>query len=319
VRISSAAALLAVPLIATVALTGCTTPPTSGAMNAFHEVTREQADLAGYTVYRPADAADGERFPVVLWGNGGCAPNNVEARPFLTNLAKHGFFIVAVGDADAVIEPFEIPEGVDVGDAPDPTAGPPEGMERPDTSGDNLIAALDWVEESSDGQRATADPSRVAVMGQSCGGIQALGAGADPRIDTVVAWNGSSGLAVSEAAILDALHSPLLMVTGGPDDIAYDAATADYAGAEVPATIASNQYAGHVGLFGFESPFGGKLHGVGDPGRNMGVEAVELGVSWLDYVLNDNAAAGDFFLCDDCTLCALGDEGWTVESKNWDE
>jgi len=56
----------------------------------------ETPDLAFdlYTVYRPATWVEGERVPVVLWGNGTCAePESYGA--LLRYVASHGFFVVA--------------------------------------------------------------------------------------------------------------------------------------------------------------------------------------------------------------------------------
>lgn len=317
--------LIAGSALAALALAGCTpgdAPGTSpGAIGTWHESIREQAELDGFTVYRPITEQKDATFPVVIWGNGGCATNNVEGREFLTNLAKHGFFIVAIGDADAVPEPMPDfvppPEGED---------GPPDGgvppMDRPEAEGEEQIAAIDWVTETQDsGQRVWADASKIALMGQSCGGVQSLRAGQDKRVTSIASWNGSTGLGFSEQDVLDRLHTPTMLVHGGPDDIAYSAAMDDWAGLpdSVPAVLVENSNAGHVGLFGIDSPFAdAPLPTMGEPGFNMETETVELAVHWLDFTLNDNESAGEFIFGDDSVLNGRADQGWSVETKHWE-
>ncbi len=60
--------------------------------------------LQGFTVYRPQNLkelvkATGE-LPVILYANGACANNNLEARYFLNEIASHGFVAVAIGPYD---------------------------------------------------------------------------------------------------------------------------------------------------------------------------------------------------------------------------
>jgi hypothetical protein len=52
------------------------------------------ADLSLYTVFRPANWVDGEKYPVITWGNGTCAyPGSYAA--LLGHVASHGFVVVA--------------------------------------------------------------------------------------------------------------------------------------------------------------------------------------------------------------------------------
>ncbi len=64
------------------------------------------ASLQRFTVYRPQNikevvAREG-RLPVILYGNGGCANNNVEIRLFLNEVVSHGYIAVAIGPYDEV-------------------------------------------------------------------------------------------------------------------------------------------------------------------------------------------------------------------------
>jgi hypothetical protein len=52
------------------------------------------ADLSLYSVFRPANWIEGEKYPVITWGNGTCAyPGSYSA--VLGHVASHGFVVVA--------------------------------------------------------------------------------------------------------------------------------------------------------------------------------------------------------------------------------
>src|SRR5579875_3616668 len=73
---------------------------------------------------------------------------------------------------------------------------PPANLPPPATHPAQLIAAMNWAiaENQRSGSKyyQRLDSTKVAVMGQSCGGVQAIEVAADPRITTAVIWN--SGL-----------------------------------------------------------------------------------------------------------------------------
>ena len=51
--------------------------------------------LATHTIYRPAQLKG--RYPVVLWGNGSCVNSSFGYREFLSEIASHGFIVLAIG------------------------------------------------------------------------------------------------------------------------------------------------------------------------------------------------------------------------------
>ena len=145
------------------------------------------------------------------------------------------------------------------------------------------------------------DLSRVATAGHSCGGLEALVAGADSRVKAVVSLDsglfadGSFGYQRSE---LGKLHSPALFMDGGPSDIAYTNSQENYNLSPVPSVSASHSQAGHTGFI---------------TGSQMS-EGVTVVVQFLDFTLNGTASARTFI---------LGPGGlasrpnWTVRSKNF--
>ena len=151
------------------------------------------------------------------------------------------------------------------------------------------------------------DTTRIAVMGQSCGGLQALAVSHDPRITTTVVWNsgalppGSSSPALKQSAgnkdSLNRLHGPVAYFIGGPTDVAYPNAEDDFARISKVPVFKANLNVGHGGTY--RQPGGGRFG--------------EVAVAWLDYQLKGSAEAAKWFVGVDCRLCT--DPLWAVEKK----
>ncbi|HEY8537934.1 MAG TPA: hypothetical protein VIL28_03645 [Steroidobacteraceae bacterium] len=279
----------------------------TGVVDAREAVMEETSGLPGYTIYRPAQPLEGEaRWPIVAWANGSCANLGNSYASLLTEIASHGYFVVAIGP---IGEPPKRP--------PPPrqaVAGTPEEQLRTlvATSGpaptrpEQLIDAIDWaIAASRAGPFAgRIDPERVAVAGHSCGGLQAIAVSDDPRIDTTIALN--SGIFEQprvkvDKSALDRLHAPIAYFIGGPGDIAYANAEDDFARiTKVPVLKANNDF-GH----------GGRLR------EERGGPTAVWVVRWLDWILKDDAEAGKAFVGPDCGLCR--EPGWQVERKGLGE
>ena len=151
---------------------------------------------------------------------------------FCSDIASYGYFVIALGPIARTASPM-------------PTANhgpdPPETGQRagagklppPATHSAQLIDA------STGRSPPTSTPAArfyhhlktdaIAVMGQSCGGAQAIEASADPRVRTTVIWN--SGLFREPTRMaggkpltkkdLDLLHAPTAYISGDAEDIAY--------------------------------------------------------------------------------------------------
>ncbi len=271
-------------------------------------IAESPASAPGYTVYRPAELP-AEPLPVVVWGNGGCRDNGLSASHFLREIASHGYLVIANGTARE-----ERPPRQSLEPPPEPGTPPPPPPTRvaDETSVAQYLGAIDWAQRANaDGGPLSGhvDPDRVAAMGHSCGGLQALAAGADPRVDTVVAFasgvyirprSGLSGVGIAKED-LARLHGPVAYVLGGPEDIAFPNGSDDFAQIDhVPAMLA-NLPVGHGGTF--------QLVNGGDWAR--------LGTAWLDWQLKGDRQAAKWFVGADCKLCTTF--GWTVERKNFPE
>jgi hypothetical protein len=246
--------------------------------------------LPTHTAYHPAKLeafGPANRLPIVSWGNGACARNGSAFSVFLTQIASHGYLAISVGPKS-----------------------PPPGQPEPTIDDQLLLDAIEWaVRQNADRTSIfynKLDPGRIAVMGQSCGGLQAIAVSHDPRIKTTVVMNsgtlppGSTSPALKQSAAnresLNRLHAPVAYVIGGPSDVAYPNAEADFARITVP-VFKANLNVGHGGTY--RQPGGGWFG--------------EVAVAWLDYQLKGSADAAKWFIGPDCRLCV--DPLWAVEKK----
>ena len=244
------------------------------------------ATLPTHTIYRPSNMmalGPNLRLPIVAWANGACNNFSRSYVPFLSEIASHGFLVIAIGPIDGTGN---------------------------DTKPSQLLDAVDWA-TAQNGRRGSPYAGRiattkVAVMGHSCGGLEALEVATDPRVTTAVLWNsgvlnnptGAPAMPVRVTkATLDQLHAPIAYFIGGKGDVAYPNAADDFARiTRVPALLA-NIDVGHGATYG--EPSGGV----------MGV----AGVAWLKWQLKGDAAAQRMFTGDGCGLCT--DSRWTIERK----
>jgi dienelactone hydrolase len=258
------------------------------------------ASLPNHVVYHPQQLS-GAKLPVVLWGNGACRDNGLAYAGFLRNIASHGYLVLASGKARGEPTP-----GREAQAAP----APPPGVDE--TAASLLTDALDWAQAENKRKgsvyRGRIDTAKVAVMGHSCGGLQALSVANDPRITTAMIWNsgvynrpgGRSGIRVSKEQ-LNAIRVPIAYVAGGPEDIAYPNAADDFARIGHVPVIFANAPVGHGGTFHADA-------NGGDYGK--------VAVGWLDWRLKGRRSGAAMFRGTDCGLCRMS--GWTVQRKRID-
>jgi hypothetical protein len=265
--------------------------------------------LPTHTLYRPADLATvSGKLPIVAWGEGACANEGNRFRWFLSEIASHGYLILAVG-------PIGPPDKeIWRQDAPQPAVGaPPQKLPPPPTHSAQLIDAIDWAIAENDKAGSPyfhrLDTGKIAVMGMSCGGAQAIEASADPRVSTSVMWN--SGLFPGETTMgggkaltkedLELIHAPVAYISGDESDVAFVNANDDFQRLDrVPAFRAYRRMTGHGGTYG----------------EVNGGEFGAVAVAWLNWRLKGDADAGRMFLGPKCGLCT--NPGWVVKRKGFD-
>lgn len=266
----------------------------SGPYPAIKEVAR---NLPDHTVYRPADLARIKpgSLGIVGWGNGGCYTDGASARLHLAELASHGYVVVAPGRI---------------------VTGPGQPARTPDdfgkisfsTTGD-IMAGIEWalVENEREGSplQGLIDPRKVAVAGHSCGGVQAIYLGRDPRVAAVIVHN--SGMFPAGGPMMANMHmskewlthlrTPVLYILGGPTDIAYPNGMDDFAKIDHVPVAVLNSDNGHEGSF-WETNGGG---------------AAQAAVNWLEWQLRGDEESAAKFTGKDCGYCS--DPNWSYEAK----
>jgi hypothetical protein len=301
----SAIVAFAVSLAATSAAAAESPPPPGS--GPFPAVVEEDPGLPGFTLYRPQDLGAAGSLPIVVWGNGSCRNVGNAYPSFHAEIASHGYLVIALGPVVAgYTPPVAVRPTAETPPAQPVTAGPARGPNE--TRAAAFREAIDWaVAENArpDSRfRGRLRTDRIAASGHSCGGLQALWAGAhDERIATLVI--GNSGTFDRPILDIDVDHAdlaklaiPVLYLIGGPTDIAYPQAERDFAAFVGAPVFKANRAVGHGGTY--QEPNGGPF------GR--------AAVAWLDWHLKGDTAAARWFAGTQCELCR--DADWTVERKN---
>lgn len=266
----------------------------NGGTGPYSAIATEDRTVPGITIYRPADLSPfggNTKLPILLWGNGACANTTQEHKNFLNEIASRGYMILAIGLLDQIDQRNE--------------------TSRQPTYSKQLIAALDWMlaQNNTPGSLyfGRVDSAKVAAMGMSCGGLQAIEISGDPRISTTVVCN--SGVlpepssykimpAITKAALAN-YHAPVIYIMGGPSDIAYKNAMDDFARVNHVPIIMTNFDVGHGGTY--SRPHGG--------------EFTRVALAWLDWQLKGREDASKQFL--DAQSELRRDPQWKIELKNF--
>ena len=276
--------------------------------------------LPTHAIYRPRDLSPfggKNSLPIVAFANGGCRNTSGEFRNFLSDIASQGFLVVSIGPAgNSVVMGSE---------------------ERTNTTvATQLLDGAAWAiaanskTESDFYQKI--DVTKVAVMGQSCGGVQAIDVSLDPRVSTTIVLNSGAGPAASgtprpttppptkdryaphaplllrasdtppaamdRMEILKKLHAPILFVNGGPKDSGFARAKANFEMIkDVPVAMA-HQDVGHYPAT-YRQPNGGAF-------------AKAVG-AWLKWQLKGDETGRRMFVGEACGLCV--DKAWTIQRK----
>lgn len=139
---------------------------------------QQSVDYTLYSVYRPGLYKEGEKYPLIVWGDGTCAWPEAYG-PLLRYVASHGFIVVA-------------PNSRWVGD------------------GSQMKKGLDFMFAATDDMASPyyqkVDTTKVGAMGHSQGGSGTIAAASDTRVKAVIIWNGGTSAS-----------KPFLAVTGDGD------------------------------------------------------------------------------------------------------
>lgn len=261
-----------------------------GGTGVYPAIMYTDTSLPTHTVFRPNELkAFGKKnkLPIIAWGNGACANSPWEHINFLSEVASHGFLVIAIG--------------------PMPKEGERGGGR---STSSQLIDAIDWaIAQNSDKESVLygkIDVSKISVSGMSCGGLQTLETAPDPRITTAVVCNsgiiggggGMPGMPALKKDHLAKLHSPTLYLLGGESDIAYKNGMDDYERINHVPVFVANMDVGHGGTYG--QPHGG--------------EFAKVATAWYLWQLKGDKKAGTMFTGNPCGLSKS--EVWKVDKKN---
>ncbi|MGD9160813.1 MAG: hypothetical protein PVG39_20510 [Desulfobacteraceae bacterium] len=275
--------------------------------------------VPGHTIYRPEDLSPFNKknpLPVFAWGNGACMNSNTFYAPFLAEIASRGFLVVAIGPYSE-----EAPPKLD-------GQGGMMGGDMGGTKSIQLLEVLDWATAENINKDSKyygkLDPSKFAVAGHSCGGLQALEVAADPRVSTTLAMDSgifagglpkmgppktgtpNAGAPPKMRMVLpdvkkedlQKIHSPVVYIDGGKSDMAYNNGEDDFTKInKVPVAIAHLDGAGHGGTY--MQPNGGEFG--------------KVAVAWLKWQLMGDKAAMKMFAGPECDLCK--DTKWEYKKK----
>jgi hypothetical protein len=252
-----------------------------------HEVTIETNSDPGIeegTIFRPTDLGGAQKYPIFVWAQGGCSQDGLSSRAAMAEIASHGYFVVADGTPDG--------------------SGNREQSGNVVEMGKPLLAYIDWA-IAENGKPCSAyyqslETTKVGANGFSCGGLMAEGTAGDPRMTT---WGfTSSGMFSANQAFYETIHTPVLLIEGGPSDIAYENGVRDY----------ENISELDVPLMWFSKDIG---HG-GDLFSSRGGDFTKINLAWLNWWLKgDQGATGRGALVGaGCSYCS--DSAWEVKSAH---
>ena len=259
----------------------------NGGSGHYKSIAVTEESLKDFVVYRPLDihktVKEEGKLPVIIWANGGCMDSSIHHERLLTEVASHGYLIIAIGKLQMTVE---------------------ERVHK-STPDNEMLKAMDWAVEQSkikgNDYFNILDLNKIAVAGMSCGGAQTLSIADDQRIKTYMIFNAGMGdmtMAGASKESLRSLHASIIYMVGGETDIAYSNAVLDFKRINhVPAVFASHESAGHGGTFAEE--FGGSF--------------ARMAIDWLDWQFKDKTENSSIFLKSELTAYPK----WSMKSKNF--
>ena len=259
-----------------------------GGTGPYKAVMQEERTLKAHTVFVPQDL---QKFnaenplPVLVWGNGACSNSPWEHYKFLNEIASHGFIVVATGYIPMDDEPYQ----------------------GPMSTSEQQIESIDWVIAQNADKHSPyyqkIDTKNICGAGMSCGGLQSLFNCADPRITTLMICNSGlfntqnasqavGGMPMPPKEKLKEIHTPVIYILGGKEDIAYGNGMDDFHRIDHVPACAANLPVGHGGTY--REPHGG--------------EFTIVALAWLQWQLKGDANAAKMF---------IGTEPELTKRKNW--
>ncbi|MFO7869215.1 MAG: hypothetical protein R6U95_07950 [Bacteroidales bacterium] len=260
----------------------------NGGSGPYPAMVAQEASLPDFAVYRPQNLENAvqieSKLPVILFANGACVNSSLEYERLLTEVASHGYIIIAIGALEM-------------------QSGDRSAVE---VDASLLLDALDWITHQAGDNTSEyynrVDIDKIAAAGHSCGGAQVISLADNPAFKSYIILNSGMGdmsMAGATPASLQNYHSPVLYIVGGETDVAYSNALLDYSRIDhVEVTLTNLINGGHSGTFW-------ETYG-GSNSRMM--------IKWLDWQFKNATDNCAVFLENDLSEFP----GWELFSKNYD-
>jgi len=258
-----------------------------GGSGKYKAIVAVEETLQDFTIYRPenikASVKKEGKLPVIVFANGGCNNTSITHEKVLSEIASHGYIVIALGPMQMSLDDRKI--------------------EKAETT--MMIEAIDWITAQNKNNKSDfykmVDLEKIAAGGQSCGGAQVLVVAKDPRIKTYLMYNtgiGDMSMSGASKESLENFHGPVVYIVGGESDVAYANAVIDYKNIDnVPVALANLLEGGHMGTFAEE--FGGSF--------------ANIALDWLDWQFKGNNNKATVFLESDLSSYP----GWTMDAKHF--
>jgi hypothetical protein len=248
-----------------------------------HKVVIETNSAAGIkcgTIFRPEDLGGAEKYPIFVWGEGGCSQNGLSNQAAMGEIASWGYFVIADGT----------PNGTNA------CGGGQDGK----AFLDYLTWSIAENGKSCSAYYGSLDTTKIAADGFSCGGLMSENVSGDARFTAIGIT--SSGLMGANATLYNKIHTPFKIMNGGSSDIAYENGLRDYQQISAlgkPIIYFSKTSAGHGG----------------DLGQARG-DFNKVNLAWLNWQLKgDTGTTGKGYLTGStCQICS--NSGWVTMSAN---
>ena len=262
-----------------------------GGTGAFKTVMKEETTLPEHTVFVPQDLTPfnaQKPLPVLVWGNGACANSPWEHMNFLNEIASQGYIVLATG-----IIPMK-----------------DEYYRGPMSRSEQQIESIDWIIKQNADPTSPyyqkIDVKNICVAGMSCGGLQTLFNCADKRIKTLMICNSGlfnqqnagqavGGMPMPQKEKLNEIHTPIIYILGGKEDIAYENGMDDFHRIKHVPAYAANFPVGHGGTY--REPHGG--------------EFTVVALAWLNWQLKGDMESAKLFKNGELKKR----KDWTLESN----
>jgi dienelactone hydrolase len=273
-------------------------PPTENWANPtgpYKVVMEIDESLPNHTLYHPADLSvfpEKDRLPIIVMSGPGCDYDGDSFRPFWTEIASYGYFVIALGRP--------VPDDLRAA----------MGFNTTEDVKDGVDWAFAINKRQTSKYYGKLDTANVVLMGQSCGGIIMTPLAEDIRVTSLVYWNSHTATGPSMSGDTDFVRD-LLKKTTKP--IAYFAGDTDMA--RPNASKSFDQVVRAQSFFGVrEIP--GDAHGGTFREKNGGGFAV-VAVAWLKWCTKNDQEAAKMFRGSPCGI--EEDPRWIeVRKKNID-